>query len=133
MERIPNGRYTRELREEAVKLVTEGGLAVDAAAHRLSLPKSTLANWVRAMKAGKRARIGRQQKPLSEAESERDTRWMTKGLVLQSLFPGGGFAAAGKGVDPSFRPWQSILLTPLRQGPGVVWHAGVHEQEGQLL
>ena len=70
MERIPNGRYTKEFREEAVKLVTEGGLAVDAAARRLSLPKSTLANWVRAMKAGRLAGIGRQQKPLSEAELE---------------------------------------------------------------
>ncbi len=57
MERIPNGRYTKEFREEAVKLVTEGGLAIDAAARRLSLPKSTLANWVRAMKAGKLAGI----------------------------------------------------------------------------
>lgn len=38
MERIPNGKYTKEFREEAVKLVTEGGLAVDAAAHQLSLP-----------------------------------------------------------------------------------------------
>ena len=25
MERIPNGRYTKELREEAVKIATEGG------------------------------------------------------------------------------------------------------------
>ena len=70
MERIPNGRYTKEFREEAVKLVTEGGLAVDAAARRLSLPKSTLANWVRAMKVGKLAEIGRHQKPLSEADLE---------------------------------------------------------------
>ena len=28
MERIPKGIYTKELREEAVKLVTEGGLTV---------------------------------------------------------------------------------------------------------
>ena len=27
MERIPNGRYTKEFREEAVKMATEGGLA----------------------------------------------------------------------------------------------------------
>ena len=28
MERIPNGRYTKEFREEAVKMVTDGGLSV---------------------------------------------------------------------------------------------------------
>ncbi len=31
MERVPNGKYTREFREEAVKLVIEGGLSVPEA------------------------------------------------------------------------------------------------------
>ncbi|MDP2843581.1 MAG: transposase [Acetobacterium sp.] len=44
MERIPNGRYTKEFREEAVKLVTEDGLSVQEAARRLDLPKSTIFN-----------------------------------------------------------------------------------------
>lgn len=38
MERIPNGRYTKEFREESVKLITEGGLSVVEAGRRLSLP-----------------------------------------------------------------------------------------------
>ena len=37
MERIPNGRYTKEFREGAVKMATEGGLSVLEIAKRLSL------------------------------------------------------------------------------------------------
>ncbi|MBI4793348.1 MAG: transposase, partial [Deltaproteobacteria bacterium] len=44
MKKIPYGRYTPELREEAVKLVTEGGMSVGEVSRRLSLPKSTLEN-----------------------------------------------------------------------------------------
>jgi transposase-like protein len=46
MERIPNGRYTKEFREEAVKMATEGGLQVLEISKRLSLPKSTLEHWI---------------------------------------------------------------------------------------
>jgi len=42
MKRIPNGRYIKEFRVEAVKLVIEGGLSVSEAGRRLSLPPSTL-------------------------------------------------------------------------------------------
>lgn len=42
MERLLHGRYTREFREEAVKLLTEGGLSISEVSNRLSLPKSTL-------------------------------------------------------------------------------------------
>nr|CBX27601.1 hypothetical protein N47_H24230 [uncultured Desulfobacterium sp.] len=58
MERIPYGKYNKEFREEAVKLVLEGGLSVLEAGRRLSLAPSTLTNWIKAYKAGK----------LSEAE-----------------------------------------------------------------
>ena len=37
MERIPRAIYTKELREEAVKLVTEGGLKIPEVGHRLSV------------------------------------------------------------------------------------------------
>ena len=70
MKRIPQGRYTREFREEAVKLVTEEKLSWSEAARRLSLPTSTLANWVKAYKAGKLGEIGKMQKPLTEIEME---------------------------------------------------------------
>jgi len=38
MKGVPQGRYTKEFREEAVKLVTEEGISLPEAARRLSLP-----------------------------------------------------------------------------------------------
>jgi len=67
---IPQGRYTREFRQEAVKLVTEEKLSFPEAARRLSLAPSTLAYWVKAYKAGNLGDIGKAQKPLTEVEME---------------------------------------------------------------
>ena len=61
MKGIPQGRYTKEFREEAVKLVTE---------EKLSLPPSTLGNWVKAYKAGRLGEIGKTYRPLTEIEKE---------------------------------------------------------------
>jgi len=70
MERVPNGRYTKEFREEAVKMVTDGGLPVLEVAKRLSLPKSTLERWRRVSKTGNLNEIGKGQRSLTEVESE---------------------------------------------------------------
>ena len=70
MKGIPQGRYTREFRQEAVKLVTEEKLSLPEAARRLSLPPSTLGNWVKAYKAGKLGEIGKTYRPLTEVEME---------------------------------------------------------------
>jgi len=70
MQRIPKGKYTNEFREEAVKLVTEGGLSLPEAGRRLSLPPSTIGNWVKAYKAGKLGAIGKLQRPLTDIEIE---------------------------------------------------------------
>ena len=70
MERIPYGKYTKEFREEAVRLVVEGGLSTLEAGRRLSLAPSTLSNWVRVYKAGKLSEVGGRYKPLSEKEME---------------------------------------------------------------
>jgi transposase len=70
MKGIPQGRYTREFRQEAVKLVMEEGLSWGEAARRLSLPTSTLANWVKAAKAGKLGDVGKKYRPLTEVEME---------------------------------------------------------------
>jgi len=70
LERIPRGRYTKEFREEAVKLVTEERLSWSEASRRLSLPSSTVGNWVKAHKAGRLGEIGKSYKPLSEIEME---------------------------------------------------------------
>jgi len=63
-------RYTKEFRMEAVKLVVEGGQSAYETSRQLSLPKSTLENWVRAYRAGKLSDIGGSQRPLTEVEQE---------------------------------------------------------------
>jgi transposase len=70
MERIPNAVYTKELREEAVKMITEGGLKAPEVARRLSIPKSTITYWVRAAREGTLSRVGKQVKPISEEQRE---------------------------------------------------------------
>ena len=70
MERIPRGRYTKEFREEAVKLITEEKLSFPEAGRRLNLAPTTLMNWVKAQKAGKLGEIGKNQRPLTEIEME---------------------------------------------------------------
>jgi transposase len=70
MERIPRAIYTKELREEAVKLVTEGGLRIPEVGRRLSVAASTIRYWVKANKEGKLKEVGRQQRPLTEIEME---------------------------------------------------------------
>ncbi len=70
MKRGPQGRYTREFREEAVKLVMEQKLSLPEVARRLSLPPSTIANWVKQFKAGKLGEIGKTYRPLTEIEIE---------------------------------------------------------------
>jgi len=70
MKGIPRGRYTKEFREEAVKLVTEENLSRAEAARKLSIPISTMENWVRAYKSGKLADVGKTYRPLTETETE---------------------------------------------------------------
>ena len=70
MERLPKGIYSPEFRAEAVKLVESERLSIEQAARRLSVPKSSLHNWVRAAKAGKLGEVGKQQPVRSEAELE---------------------------------------------------------------
>jgi len=70
MEKIPYGLYSKELREEAVKLVTESGLSVPEVGRRLSIPTSTVRSWVKLSEAGKLAEVGKNRKPLSEVETE---------------------------------------------------------------
>ena len=70
MKGIPQGRYTREFREEAVKLVMEEKLSLPEAARRLSLAPSTLGYWVNAFRTGKLGDIGKSYRPLTEIEME---------------------------------------------------------------
>ena len=52
MEKIPRGVFTKEFKEEAVKMVIDGGLSVPEVGRRLSLSTSTLARWVRQARKG---------------------------------------------------------------------------------
>lgn len=70
MKGIPRGRYTKEFREEAVKLVTEEHLSLPEVGRRLSLAPTTIGNWVKASKSGKLADIGKTYRPLTEVELE---------------------------------------------------------------
>lgn len=70
MKKVPNGRYTKEFREEAVKMVKEGGFSAYEASRRLGLPKSTLENWIRAEKKGVLGEVGKAHRPLTEVEVE---------------------------------------------------------------
>ena len=70
MERIPRAIYTKELREEAVKLVTEGGFSIPEVGRRLSVSPSTIRYWVKANREGKLKEVGKQQRPLTEIEME---------------------------------------------------------------
>jgi len=70
MERIPNAIYTKEFREEAVRMVLEHNLSAHEVAQNLSIPKSTITYWVREAKKGRLSLVGSTKKVLSETEME---------------------------------------------------------------
>ena len=70
MKKVPNGRYTKEFREEAVKLVAKGGFSAYEASRRLGVPKLTLENWERAYRKGVLGKVGKSQRPLTGLEIE---------------------------------------------------------------
>ena len=70
MKRTPRGMYTPEFRTEAVKLVETTGMSVAKAAKQLSMPKSSLDNWVRTAREGKLEEVGKGQRLPSELELE---------------------------------------------------------------
>ena len=70
MKGIPQGRYTKEFREEAVKLVMEEKLSLPTAARQLSLSPSTLRYWVKAYQEGRIGEVGKTYRPLTEIEMD---------------------------------------------------------------
>ena len=67
---IPRGRYTKEFRGEAARLVVDEKISCNEVARRLSLPPSTLTNWIKQFKTGRLGEIGRTYRPLTEIEME---------------------------------------------------------------
>ncbi|OPX97016.1 MAG: Transposase [Syntrophorhabdus sp. PtaU1.Bin002] len=70
MEKIPNAVYTKEFREEAVRMVLGHNLSAYEVAQNLSIPKPTITCWVREAKKGRLSLVGNTKKALSEAEIE---------------------------------------------------------------
>jgi transposase len=63
MERIPRQKYTKEFREQAVRLVLEQDLTTPEAARRLAMSDKTLANWVFRARRGQLATLGESRRP----------------------------------------------------------------------
>ena len=86
MERLPNQKYTKEFKEEAVKMAINEKITHIEAARRLGIPKETLYGWIRKYQAtgavmgnGKTYEAGdleaenaRLRRELAEAKMERD-------------------------------------------------------------
>lgn len=70
VQRVPKGKFTREFREEAVRMVVDDKLLVPEVGRRLQLPASTIRNWVKAQQAGKLGEIGKGQRELTALELE---------------------------------------------------------------
>ena len=88
MKRAPQGKYTREFRQEAVKLVLEENLSLPEAGRRLSLPPSTLGYWVKLYKAGKLGDVGKSYRPLTDVEMERDILKKAAAYFARESLPG---------------------------------------------
>jgi transposase len=70
MEKLSQRRYTLEYKQEAVRLVTSGQ-RVAAAAKALGIVEQTLANWVKAEKAGQLRGIRSEQVSAKRMEINR--------------------------------------------------------------
>jgi len=70
MEKAIRRRYTLEYKQEAVRLVSSGQ-KVSAAAKALGIVEQTLANWVKADKAGQLRRVSSEQLSAERMENIR--------------------------------------------------------------
>ena len=70
MERLKRRRYTLEYKQEAVRLVASGQ-KVSAAAKALGIVEQTLANWVKAEKAGQLRGLSSEQLSAERMENIR--------------------------------------------------------------
>jgi transposase len=76
--------YTPEFRAEAVRVVLEQGLSLEAAAQRLSIPKGTLSNWVMAARRGSTAAASAPGSR-SVAELEAENARLRKELAVERM------------------------------------------------
>ena len=94
-------RYSDELKAEAVKMVSEQGLTQEESAWRLSLPKGTIGNWVKASKSGRApakpgdqsvaqlaAEVQHLRRELAEARMEREILKKAAAYFAKESLPG---------------------------------------------
>lgn len=70
VERIPRGKFTREFREEAVRMIMKEKMSIPEVGRRLQLPPSTIRYWVKAYESGKLGEVGKGQVELTALERE---------------------------------------------------------------
>ena len=70
MEQLPRQKYTKEYREQAVRLVLDQKLTIPEAARHLSMSAKTLANWVFRARHGKLERMDENRKPVTDLDAE---------------------------------------------------------------
>lgn len=70
VEKLPKSVFTKEFKEEAVKMVEEGGLNIPEVSRRLSIPKSTLTHWVKRSREEKLSDSSRKQRAVTVGEME---------------------------------------------------------------
>jgi transposase len=71
MEQVPRQQYTKEFREQAVRLVVEQQVTMLEAARRLTRSGRTFERWVGRARQGQRATLGESRRPVTELEAER--------------------------------------------------------------
>ncbi len=69
MERVPRAVYTKEFKEEAVKMVTEAGLSIPEVSRRVSVSKSSIRYWIKRAKEGGLSKDGK-QRPVTGEQME---------------------------------------------------------------
>ena len=70
MEQVPRQQYTKEFREQAVRLVLAQQVTIPEAARRLSLSGRTLERWVGRARQGQLTTLGESRRPVTELEAE---------------------------------------------------------------
>ena len=70
MEHVPRQQYTKEFREQAVRLVLEQQVTIPEAARRLAMSGRTLERWVCRARQGQLTTLGESRRPVTELEAE---------------------------------------------------------------
>ena len=70
MEKLPRQKFTKEFREQAIRLVLEQELTIPEEARRLTMSDKTLANWVFRARHGRLAWLGETRRPVTDLEAE---------------------------------------------------------------